>query len=83
MVTPNRGTIDTGRAAAPRIREFRESPAVRQAEAPDRSPAIQQNARNKKQYLRHQTGILRWKSCAMRRVTSFGMESAEVYMAQV
>ena len=82
MVTPNRDTIDTGRAA-PRIREFREFPAARQAEAPDRSPAIQQNARNKKQYLRHQTGILRWKSCDMRRVTSFGMESAEVYMAQV
>lgn len=83
MVTPNRGTIDTGRAAAPRIREFRESPAARQAEAPDTSPAIQQNARSKKQYLRHQAGILRRKSCAMRRVTPFGMESAEVYMAQV
>ena len=60
MVTPNRDTIDTGRAAAPRIREFRESPAARQAEAPDRSPAIQQNARNKKQYLRHQAGYLLW-----------------------
>ena len=37
MVTPNRDTIDTGRAAAPRIREIRESPAVRQAEAPEKS----------------------------------------------
>ena len=83
MVTHNRETIDTGRITALRIREFRESPAARQAEAPDRSPAIQQNARNKKQYLRHQAGIFRWKSCAMRRVTSLGMESAEVYMAQV
>ncbi|HBK26016.1 MAG TPA: hypothetical protein DDY90_04675, partial [Clostridiales bacterium] len=76
-------TIDTGRAAAPRTSEFRESPAARQTEAPDTSPAIQQNARSEKQHLRHQAGIFQRKDCAMRRVTSFGMESAEAYMAQV
>ena len=69
MVTPNRGTIDTGRAAAPRIREFRESPAARQAEAPDRSPAeckkqeavlAPPGGHTPTEKLCHETGYLLW-----------------------
>lgn len=58
MVTPSRLEIDTEPKAAPRIIEEKEMPAVKYPKMPQISPPHQQNARNKRPFLR-----CRW-SCA-------------------
>lgn len=52
VVIPSRPAIDTAPKAAPRIIGAKETPAVEYAKMPQISPPHQQNARNKRSFLR-------------------------------